>query len=67
MARLALKRRREEFPPTPVPPPPLRAFRVARRFAYDGRVFEVGDLISLDSPVAQQIHAEYPEYMRVAQ
>ena len=63
MSRLTTKRARQ-----PAPDPPLRpivpALRVTRDFACEGIRFRAGQLLSPDSPIAQAIHREYPEYLQ---
>jgi hypothetical protein len=40
----------------------VRAFRVAKDFTCEGVRFHKGEPVSPDSPLAQVIHREYPEY-----
>ena len=65
MSRLTPKRARQ-----PAPDPPLRpivpALRATREFTCEGLRFREGQLLSPESPIAQAIHREYPEYLQPA-
>ena len=56
----------KEFPPTPPARPIVPAFRVTKTFSRYGRTFTEGELLSLDSPIAQEIHQPFPEYLQPA-
>ena len=54
--------------PDPAPDPPLRpivpALRVTKDFTCEGIRFREGQLLSADSPSAQALFREYPEYLQ---
>jgi hypothetical protein len=65
MRRLSPKRA-NPWPADPATRPSVRAFRVTRNFTCEGFRFYEGQLVSPDSPLAQAIHGEYPEYLQPA-
>jgi hypothetical protein len=59
-------RKSDQWPATPVPPPAVRKYRVARSFACEGVTFYEGAVVSEYDPLVRAIHAEYPQYLQQA-
>ena len=66
MARPTPKRASETWPADQPLRPSFPALRVTKDFTCEGLRFREGQLLSPESPIAQAIHREYPEYLQPA-